>query len=107
MKQDIKSMNLSELETALGEMGEKKFRAGQVFSWLQKGAESFDEMTNLSLGLRQKLDENFYLTPPQVVRKQESQRDGTIKYLWRLRDGNCVETVLMRYKYGNTVCVSY
>lgn len=106
MKQDIKSMNLSELETALGEMGEKKFRAGQVFSWLQKGAESFDEMTNLSLGLRQKLDDNFYLTPPQVVRKQESQRDGTIKYLWRLRDGNCVETVLMRYKYGNTVCVS-
>ena len=106
MKQDIKSMNLSELETALGEMGEKKFRAGQVYSWLQKGAASFDEMTNLSLDLRKKLDEAFYLTPPRVVRKQESQRDGTIKYLWRLRDGNCVETVLMRYKYGNTVCVS-
>ena len=87
-------------------MGEKKFRAGQVFSWLQKGAESFEEMTNLSKELRGKLEEHFSLTPPQVVRKQVSQRDGTIKYLWRLADGNCVETVLMQYKYGNTVCVS-
>ena len=106
MKQDIKSMNLSELEAALGAMGEKKFRAGQVFSWLQKGVESFDEMTNLSKELRGKLEQEFDLTPPQVVRKQVSQRDGTMKYLWRLRDGNCVETVLMQYKYGNTVCVS-
>lgn len=106
MKQDIKSMNLSELETAFLAMGEKKFRAGQVFSWLQKGAESFDEMTNLSKELRTRLQAEFDLTPPQVVRKQVSQKDGTIKYLWRLRDGNCVETVLMRYKYGNTVCVS-
>ena len=106
MKQDIKSMNLSELEAALGAMGEKKFRAGQVFSWLQKGVESFEEMTNLSKELRGKLEQEFDLTPPQVVRKQVSQRDGTMKYLWRLRDGNCVETVLMQYKYGNTVCVS-
>ena len=106
MKQDIKSMNLPELETALVEMGEKKFRAKQVFSWLQKGAGSFDEMSNLSKSLREKLDAQFYLCPPQVVRKQESRRDGTIKYLWRLRDGNCVETVLMKYHYGNTVCVS-
>ncbi len=99
-------MNLSELEAALGAMGEKKFRAGQVFSWLQKGVESFDEMTNLSKELRGKLEQEFDLTPPQVVREQVSQRDGTMKYLWRLRDGNCVETVLMQYKYGNTVCVS-
>lgn len=67
MKQDIKSMNLSELEAALGAMGEKKFRAGQVFSWLQKGVESFDEMTNLSKELRGKLEQEFDLTPPQVV----------------------------------------
>jgi 23S rRNA (adenine2503-C2)-methyltransferase len=106
MKQDIKSMNLEELEAALLSMGEKKFRAKQVFSWLHRGAESFGEMSNLSKALREKLEEAFYLTPPQVVRKQESQKDGTIKYLWRLGDGNCVETVLMKYHYGNTVCVS-
>lgn len=106
MKQDIKSMNLPELETALEAMGEKKFRAKQVFTWLHRGAGSFDEMSNISKALRQKLDETFYLTPPQVERKQESKKDGTIKYLWRLADGNCVETVLMQYHYGNTVCVS-
>ena len=106
MKQDIKSMNPEELTLALEALGEKKFRAKQVFSWLQKGAGSFEEMTNLSKDLRAKLEENFYLWKPEVVRKQESQKDGTIKYLWRLRDGNCVETVLMQYHYGNTVCVS-
>ena len=106
MKQDIKSMNLPELERALQELGEKKFRAKQVFSWLMKGAESFGEMTNLSAALRAKLDEQYYIYVPKVIRKQESQRDGTIKYLWELQDGNCVETVLMRYHYGNTVCVS-
>ena len=106
MKLDIKSMNPEELTQALSELGEKKFRAKQVFSWLQKGAASFDEMTNLSKDLRAKLSEHFYLHAPEVVRKQESKQDGTIKYLWRLQDGNCVETVLMQYHYGNTVCVS-
>ena len=99
-------MNPEELTQALERLGEKKFRAKQVFSWLHKGAGSFDEMTNLSKELRAKLEENFYLCKPEVVRKQESKKDGTIKYLWRLRDGNCVETVLMQYHYGNTVCVS-
>ncbi len=106
MKQDIKSMNLQELEAALEAMGEKKFRAKQIFTWLHRGVRSFDEMSNISKALREKLEEEFYLTPPVVERKQESQRDGTIKYLWRLADGNCVETVLMQYHYGNTVCVS-
>ena len=63
-------------------------------------------MTNLSKSLRQKLDEEFYITVPQVVRRQESQKDGTIKYLWRLGDGNCVESVLMRYHHGNSICIS-
>lgn len=63
-------------------------------------------MTNLSKALRQKLDEQFYITVPEIVRKQQSQKDGTIKYLWKLRDGNCVETVLMRYHHGNSVCIS-
>ena len=106
MKQDIKSMNLPELETALGDLGQPRFRAKQVFSWLHRGARSFDEMTNLAKPLRQTLDEKYYISVPKVVRKQESRKDGTIKYLWELGDGNCVETVLMRYKYGNTVCVS-
>ncbi len=106
MKQDIKSMNLEELEQALKELGQPRFRAKQVFSWLHRGAKSFDEMTNLAKPLRQTLDEIFYISVPKVARKQESQRDGTIKYLWELGDGNCVETVLMQYKYGNTVCVS-
>lgn len=106
MKQDIKSMKLFQLEAALGELGQPKFRAEQVFSWLHRGVTSFEEMTNLSKPLRAELDERFYISVPQVVKKQVSQRDGTIKYLWRLGDGNCVETVLMQYKYGNTVCVS-
>ena len=106
MKQDLKSMNQTEIAQVLKEMDEPSFRAKQVFTWLHKGVKSFDEMTNLSKSLRQKLDERFYITVPEVVRKQQSAKDGTIKYLWRLRDGNCVETVLMRYRHGNSVCIS-
>ena len=103
---DIKSMNPAELEQDFKELGLQKFRAKQVFTWLHRGARSFDEMTNLSKDLRLRLSEQYEISSPEVVRKQESKKDGTIKYLWRMRDGNCVETVLMRYKYGNTVCVS-
>lgn len=106
MKQDIKSMNLPELEEMLRELEQPRFRAKQVFTWLHRGVKSFEEMTNLAKPLRKTLDDRFYISVPEVERKQVSQRDGTIKYLWRLRDGNCVETVLMQYKYGNTVCVS-
>lgn len=106
MKQDIKSMNIAEMESAFGALGLPKFRAKQVFSWLHRGAKTFDEMTNLAKPLRQQLSDLYYISVPQVERRQESQRDGTIKYLWKLGDGNCVETVLMQYKYGNTVCVS-
>ncbi len=106
MKQDIKSMNPAEIEQVLLDLGEPKFRAKQVFTWLHKGCRSFQDMTNLSKSLRDKLDAAYYITVPQVVRKQQSQKDGTIKYLWRLRDGNCVETVLMRYHHGNSVCIS-
>ena len=106
MKQDIKSMTQDELACALGQMGEPAFRAKQVFCWLHQGARDFSEMTNLSKDLRQKLSEVYEITVPEVARKQESKKDGTIKYLWRLSDGNCVETVLMRYHHGNTVCIS-
>lgn len=106
MKQDLKSMNLAEMTGAVRALGEPAFRAKQIFIWLHKGARRFEDMTNLSKALRQKLDEQFYITVPEVVRKQQSQKDGTIKYLWKLRDGNCVETVLMRYHHGNSVCIS-
>ena len=103
---DLKSMTPEELEGYFKELGQPKFRAMQVFRWLHGGAESFDGMTNLPRALRERLKAECVLTVPKVERKQVSQLDGTIKYLWRLGDGNCVETVLMRYKHGNTVCVS-
>ena len=106
MKQDIKSMTPTELREAVLALGEPAFRAKQIFTWLHRGAAGFEEMTNLSKPLRQKLEEHFFLTVPKVARKQVSQKDGTIKYLWRLADGHCVETVLMRYHHGNTVCIS-
>lgn len=105
-KIDLKSKTIPEIEVFLAELGEPKFRAKQIFVWMHKGVESFDEMTNLSKTLREKLNELCTLTVPRVERKQVSKLDGTIKYLWMLEDGNCVETVLMRYKHGNTVCVS-
>lgn len=106
MKQDIKSMNQTEIKQVLADLGEPAFRAKQIFVWLHKGCRSFSEMTNLSKDLRQKLDDRYYITVPTVVRKQQSQKDGTIKYLWRLEDGNCVESVLMRYHHGNSICIS-
>ena len=103
---DIKSMTQQELSQFLKELGEPAFRAKQVFTWLHRGAASFDEMTNLSKSLREKLKGRCFITAPVVARKQESRLDGTIKYLWELSDGNCIETVLMQYHHGNTVCIS-
>lgn len=87
-------------------MGEPKYRANQVFSWLHRGVRGFEEMTDLPKGLRSGLHERFFISSPEPVRKLISEQDGTIKYLWRLSDGNCIETVLMSYKHGNTVCIS-
>ena len=106
MYEHLKSQTLPELTATLKELGLPAFRGKQVYTWLHKGVRSYDEMTNLSKDLRAVLAEKYPIHPPQVVRKQESQKDGTIKYLWKLHDGNCVETVLMRYHYGNTVCIS-
>ena len=103
---NLKSLTQPELADILKELGQPKFRAKQVFTWLHKGVRSYDEMTNLPKALRDALAEHYPINAPKVVRKQESQKDGTIKYLWELSDGNCVETVLMRYHYGNTVCIS-
>ena len=103
---NLKSLTQPELAAIFKELGQPGFRAKQVYTWLHKGVRSYDEMTNLPKNLRDLLAEKYPIHAPKVVRKQESQKDGTIKYLWELSDGNCVETVLMRYHYGNTVCIS-
>lgn len=103
---DIKSMTVEELTAWFQELGEPAFRAKQVFRWLYRGVTSFEQMSDLPKRLRQKLEETCILSVPKVARKQISQLDGTIKYLWQLGDGNCIETVFMRYKHGNTVCIS-
>ena len=102
----IKSMTLAELGQVFKELDQPSFRAKQVYTWLHKGVRSYEEMTNLPKPLRDVLEEKYPICPPMAVRRQESQKDGTIKFLWELSDGNCVETVLMRYHYGNTVCIS-
>lgn len=102
----LKSMTLAEMATRFSEMGLPSFRAKQVYSWLHKGVRSYDEMTNIPKALRDRLASDYPLFAPRAVRKQVSALDGTIKYLWQLSDGNCVETVLMRYHYGNSVCIS-
>ena len=106
MREDIKSMTLEELTAALEGMGEPAFRGKQIFSWLHRGARSFSEMSNVSKPLRERLEENYYIDVPAAARKQVSRLDGTVKYLWRMGDGSCIETVLMQYRHGNTVCVS-
>ena len=103
---DIKSMTESQLADFFKGMGQPAFRARQVFTWLHRGVRSFDEMTDLSKPLRSQLAETCFITAPTVARKQTSRLDGTIKYLWELPDGNCIETVLMQYHHGNTVCIS-
>lgn len=107
MRNDIKSMTLEELTRTMQDWGEPAFRGRQVFTWLhQRGVVSFGEMTNLSKPLREKLEEAYYINTLRVARKQVSRLDGTVKYLWELMDGNCIETVLMQYHHGNTVCIS-
>ena len=103
---NLKSLTLPELTAVIKELGQPAFRGKQVYTWLHKGVRSYEEMTNIPKALRDLLTEKYPIKAPEVVRKQESKKDGTIKYLWKLSDGNCVETVLMRYNYGNTVCIS-
>ncbi len=106
-KQDIKSMTQEELRAFLVSLGEKPFRTAQIYQWMhEKLASSFDDMTNLSKVLRQKLQDACEYVSLEKVRVQISQIDGTRKYLFRLADGNVIESVLMRYKHGNSVCIS-
>ena len=103
---NIKDYNIDELKKELQNMGEKPFRAEQIFKWLfQDKVKSFDEMTNLSLELREKLKQNYMICNFNILQKQES-KDGTIKYLFDVLDGNAIETVLMSYHHGYSICVS-
>lgn len=107
MKKDILSYSLSELETELQELGEKKFRAKQIYEWLHsKKVNNFSEMSNISLALRTKLEENYCINSIKIVKKLESSLDNTVKYLYGLYDGNHIESVLMEYKHGNSLCIS-
>lgn len=106
-KVDIKSMNLEELTDFMAELGEKPFRAKQIYQWIHgKQIENWDEMTNISKALREKLASAAYLTCLRKEEVQISKLDGTRKYLFALEDGNVIESVLMRYKHGNSVCIS-
>ncbi|MEE1248169.1 MAG: 23S rRNA (adenine(2503)-C(2))-methyltransferase RlmN [Lachnospiraceae bacterium] len=106
-KIDIKSLNLKELTKVLEDLGEKPFRAKQIYQWIhEKGVASYDEMTNISKQLKEQLKENYPLTVLKQEMVQISKIDGTRKYLFALSDGNIIESVLMRYKHGNSVCIS-
>ena len=105
-KRCISSLTLAELTAELKALGQPGFRAKQIFHWVhQKLVTEFSAMTDQPKTLLAKLEETFYIAAPQIERRQEA-KDGTVKYLLRMADGNCIETVVMRYHYGNTVCVS-
>jgi 23S rRNA (adenine2503-C2)-methyltransferase len=104
---NLLSFSLPELESLILSMGEKKFRAKQIFGWLARGAASYDEMSNVPAGLRRDLAENgYYIGQPEVVTMQESKTDGTRKCLYEFSDGARVESVFMKYSYGNSICIS-
>lgn len=107
MKTDIKSMNFDELNVFMASLGEKTFRTKQIYQWIhEKCVDTFDEMSNLSKDLREKLKENCEISQLRPVQILTSKEDGTQKYLFKLNDGNIIESVLMRYKHGNSVCIS-
>lgn len=105
-KLDIRSMSLDALGELLTDLGQPKFRALQIFKWLQSGVESFDEMTNIPLNLRQKLEDISYIATVKALRRYVSKIDGTVKYVYELFDGELIESVLMKYEHGYTVCIS-
>ncbi len=107
MVRDINSMTLAEIESAMQELGEPRYRAGQIFDWLQRsGVTDYDQMTNISKELRRKLYQNYDIFACTIEKKLISEYDNTVKYLFKLYDGSFIESVLMEYKYGYTLCVS-
>ena len=106
VKTDIKSLTVEELENLITDMGEPKFRAGQIFKWLQGGVTSFDQMTDIPLKLRARLENDCYIASLKILRKLKSRIDGTVKYLYELYDGETIESVLMKYEHGYSLCIS-
>ncbi|MBO5682608.1 MAG: 23S rRNA (adenine(2503)-C(2))-methyltransferase RlmN, partial [Clostridia bacterium] len=104
-KIDLLSLDLAELTELLSELGEPRYRVMQMYEQLQKGV-SPEEMTNIGKALKEKLAHVSYYYLPAIEKKLVSQIDGTVKYLFALRDGNCIESVVMKYKHGNTICIS-
>ena len=104
---DINSLTYEQLNNVISKLGQPKFRAKQIFTWLHKnGVTSFDEMTNVSKALREKLCENYYISTCEIEDKYVSKIDDTVKYLFKLNDGEYIESVIIKYKYGYTICVS-
>ncbi len=107
MKTDIKALSYDSINSLIKNLSQPSFRAKQIFAWLHKfGVDSFDEMSNLPKALREKLCENYYISSCKIEKKLVSKTDGTVKYLFSLSDGEYVESVIMKYKYGYTICVS-
>ncbi|MBQ2295581.1 MAG: 23S rRNA (adenine(2503)-C(2))-methyltransferase RlmN [Clostridia bacterium] len=107
VKKDIKSMTFTEIEAEMKALGQPKFRAAQIFDWLQKRCvTTFDEMTNLSKELRSLLDDGYYIANCEIEDRFDSKLDETVKYLFRLNDGECIESVLMKYEHGWSICIS-
>ena len=102
---NLGDLTKAELKKYIEQTGQKSFRAGQIFKWLSLGVASFDEMSNLSKDLRARLDDCCFIEMPQLLRKQVSAKDGTIKYLFGLSDGNSIESVLMEYKHVTEFCI--
>ena len=105
-KIDIKSMTEQELKEYIADLGEPSFRAYQIFKWLHSGIHSFEQMSNIPLKLRTKLDESCYIACVEIERKLVSKIDGTVKYVFSLHDGEYIESVLMKYEHGYTICIS-
>ncbi len=105
-KTDIRSMYLSELEEYVSNFGQPKFRAVQLYKWLQSGVSSFDEMTNIPASFRSELDKTAYVAGVKICRRYASKLDETVKYVYELYDGEYIESVLMKYEHGYTVCIS-
>ena len=103
---DFRDLSVEEMENYLVSVNEKKFRAKQIFKWIHKGVNSFDEMTDISTGLQDKLKKDGYIDNMKIASKYKSSIDGTVKYLMQLLDGNLIECVVMSYSYGNSICIS-
>lgn len=106
MKINIKNMTNEELGNFFQNLGEEKYRGKQVFKWLNEGVYSFDEMSNIPKSIKEKLSEEAFIEKLKMLKKQESTVDGTIKFLFQLSDGNTIESVFMKYKFGNSLCIS-